>query len=90
MILSYEGLPPDSPYLDLAKKTRQYIEGSSVECRAQAILSKANEERRGEGDSSFKMTRPKEPLVDRLDEFILDESLVSGEPNVAPFPPSFM
>lgn len=82
-------VPSNSPFVELIKKTRAYIDGASVECRAQAILSNANDERRGEGDFSFKMSRPVEPLVDRLDEFILDESLVSGEPNVAPFPPKF-
>lgn len=40
-------------------------------------------------EAVLKLTRPEEPLIDRLDDFVLDESLVSGEPNVARFPPEY-
>lgn len=71
--------------MELLKSAEDYISGSALECRAQAVL--ALEKERGGEDLSIKMTRPKEPLEDRLDTFVLDESLVSGEPNVARFPP---
>jgi len=83
-----KGLPGNSPFRGIVKETEEHIKSSLLVCRAQAILSGANESG-GDGEGSMKMCRPKEPLIDRLDSYVLDESLLSGEPNVAQFPPDF-
>jgi len=66
-----------------------YTESAVLESHAQAILARLNPDERDKQDAALKLTRPEEPLIDRLEEFVLDESLVSGEPNVAPFPPEY-
>lgn len=64
------------------------IESSALESHAQAVLASINPDDKDQ-ETALRLTRPEEPLVERLDEFVLDESLVSGEPNVAQFPPEF-
>lgn len=68
-------------------EVESYAKSESIECRAQLVLAGINET--DDVDSVLKLRRPKEPLIERLNEFVLDESLVSGEPNVAVFPPEF-
>lgn len=73
----------------MIKKTLAYTESAALESHAQSILAKMNPDEKEKQEAVLKLTRPEEPLIERLDEFILDESLVSGEPNVANFPPDY-
>ncbi|CAG7668630.1 unnamed protein product [Allacma fusca] len=79
--------PTDKNLLDNIAKAQSYAKSASIECRAQIVLAGVNDD--DDVDSVLKLRRPKEPLIDRLNDFVLDESLVSGEPNVAVFPPDF-
>jgi signal recognition particle subunit SRP68 len=79
--------PTEKNLLENIAKAQSYAKSASIECRAQIVLSDVNDDE--DVDSVLKLRRPKEPLIDRLNEFVLDESLVSGEPNVAVFPPDF-
>lgn len=86
-ICHFIGLAKDSPCQDVIKTTLTYIESASLESHAQAILARVNPEELEKQEA--KLSRPEKPLIDRLEEFVLDESLVSGEPNVAHFPPEY-
>jgi signal recognition particle subunit SRP68 len=82
-----KGLAKDSPCQNLIKTTLAYIDSASLESHAQATLARVDPEELEKQEA--KLTRPEKPLVDRLDDFVLDESLISGEPNVAKFPPDY-
>jgi signal recognition particle subunit SRP68 len=81
-------LPASSPFKKHVKETEEHIQSSLLVCSAQATLSNASEV--GAGEGSMKMSRPKEPLAERMDEYILDESLLTPQPNLAVFPPDFV
>jgi signal recognition particle subunit SRP68 len=82
-----KALPKDSPHLTLLAETEDYVSGLALECKAQVILTVKLEASPEEG--FVRPTRPKVPLDERLDEFVLDEGLMKGEPNLARVPPDF-
>jgi hypothetical protein len=75
-----------SEFLALAKEHANYCEAVIIECRAQILIQQRLDED-GEEENLFKYSRPEKPLCDRLDEYVLDESLVSKKPNVMTVPP---
>jgi len=80
-------VPKTSPCYRLIGINKDKIQSSVLQCKARAILS--NTEGAEDATAAFKLKRPKELLIDRLDQYVLDESLVSGEPNIAIFPPEY-
>jgi hypothetical protein len=80
------GLPSDSNYIELAKANSAYCEAAIIECRAQILIQQKLEED-GEDENLFKYSRPEKPLCERLDEYVLDESLITKKPNVMEVPP---
>jgi len=81
-----KGIPADSPYVALAKKQIAFCEAGAIEAKAQAFIQRKLDESGGDEDI-FRFSRPEAPLSDRLDEYILDESLSSKTPNVMVVPP---
>ena len=83
----FAALSRGSPHFLMMAETEEYVAGLAMECKAQVILALKLEAAPEEG--FVKPTRPKVPLDERLDEFLLDETLMKGEPNLAKVPPDF-
>jgi len=80
-----KGLPADSPHLKTVEKIKAKAESSRLESRSRAVVS--NTSKYG---LATEFTKPEKQLLDRLDEFVYDESLTTKEPNlVRPFPCDF-
>jgi hypothetical protein len=78
-LLFIPGLPSDSPHQKTVEKIKENAERSRLECRARGVIDSSTE-------LVTESSKPETPLIDRLEEFVLDESLTTKEPNIGTFP----
>jgi len=67
----------------------QLIESKQFMAHANSILEAESNTTANAGDKADDAAKSAIPLIDRLDDYYEDPNLVTGKPNLYPFPPSF-
>jgi len=71
------------------KDLMQLIESKQFMAHANSILEAESNTTTNAGDKVDDADKSAIPLIDRLDDYFEDPNLVSGKPNLYPFPPNF-